>query len=79
MDQVVLTMPLINLLRRLIASFRHVRSGGASTRRKAARRAALPPRKCPTCRQPVPHSHDYRDHVTPPGYDRDPRQDRTVW
>jgi len=70
-------MPIVDFLRRLIASFRHVRSDGANTRRKAARRAAQPPRKCPTCRQPVSHSHDYRHHVTPPGRDRDP-QDRTM-
>lgn len=51
------------LLQRLLEAFRHVRTGGASTRTRARRRAAAPPRKCPTCRRPLPHSTDYHHHL----------------
>ena len=50
-------------LQRLLEAIRHVRTGGASTRARARRRAAAPPKKCRTCGQRLPHSSDYRDHL----------------
>ena len=50
-------------LQRLLEAIRHVRTGGASTRAVARRRAAAPPKKCRTCGQRIPHSADYRDHL----------------
>jgi hypothetical protein len=54
---------LLMSLLRLVEAFRHVRSKGQTTRRRAVARAARPPDRCPTCRQDVPHSPDWRDHV----------------
>lgn len=48
---------------RIIDAFKHVRSGGRTTRTRAVRKAAAPPAKCPTCRREVPHSPDWRDHL----------------
>lgn len=53
----------VEFIRRLVDAFRHVRSGGKTTRRAAVRRATAPPRRCAECRQPVPHSDDWRDHL----------------
>jgi len=53
----------IEWLRKLIEAWRHVRTGGATTRRTAVRRAARPARRCTECHQPVPHSDDWRDHI----------------
>ncbi len=50
-------------IERVLDAFRHVRSGGRTTRRRAVRKAAAPPRRCSECRQPVPHSSDWRDHL----------------
>lgn len=50
-------------LRRLVVAIRHVRTGGASTRTQARTRAQAPPRRCSACRQPIPHSDDWRDHI----------------
>lgn len=54
---------LVMFLQRLIEAFRHVRSGGRTTRRRARARAAAPPPRCRACKQPVPHSADWRDHL----------------
>lgn len=54
---------LIEFIRRFVAAVQHVRTGGQTTRRRAVRRAVRPPRLCPECRQPVPHSPDWRDHL----------------
>lgn len=54
---------LIEFLRGLVRAFRHVQTGGRTTRTRARVRAARPDRRCGECRQPVPHSHDYRDHL----------------
>lgn len=56
-------MKFLHFIQRLLEAFRHVRSGGKTTRRRARARAAAPPAKCPTCRQPVQHSQDWRDHI----------------
>lgn len=53
----------IGALRQLVDAVRHVGTGGASTRRRAVRRAEAPPAKCPRCHQPVKHSPDWRDHI----------------
>jgi hypothetical protein len=53
----------VTWIRQLVEAFRHAITGGATTRERAARRAAAPPRKCPTCHQPVPHSPEWRDHL----------------
>ena len=50
--------------RDLARAFRHVATGGASTRARAQRRAARPPMRCSTCRQPLPQSTDWRDHLS---------------
>ena len=50
-------------IRLWLAAIRHVATGGATTRRRAMKRATSPPARCPTCRQPIPHSGDWRDHV----------------
>jgi hypothetical protein len=50
-------------VRQLVDGFRHALTGGASTRRRAVRRATAPPQKCPRCHQPVSHSPDWRDHL----------------
>lgn len=54
---------ILEFLRKLFDAFRHVRTGGQTTRTRARRRAARPPRRCETCHQPVHHSADYRDHL----------------
>ena len=54
---------IVEFLRRFVESVRHVRTGGQSTRARAARRASRPPRQCPECHQPIPHSPDWRDHI----------------
>ena len=46
-------MVIIEFLRKLFDAFRHVFTGGKSTKRRAQRRAARPPAKCPTCHQPT--------------------------
>lgn len=56
-------MKFLLFVQRLLEAFRHVRTGGATTRRTAVRRAARPARRCTECRQPVPHSDDWRDHI----------------
>lgn len=56
-------MKFIQWVQRLVEAFRHVRSGGQTTRTRAVRRAARPPRRCTECHQPVPHSADWRDHL----------------
>lgn len=56
-------MKFLLFLQRLFEAFRHVRTGGATTRQTAVRRATRPARRCDTCRQPVPHSDDWRDHI----------------
>lgn len=53
----------IAFLVRLFEAFRHVRTGGRTTRTKAVRKTAAPPPRCPTCRQPIPRSADWRDHI----------------
>jgi hypothetical protein len=53
----------IEFFRRLIEAFRHVRTGGASTRVAATRRARRAPGRCSTCHQPIQHSQDWRDHL----------------
>ncbi|WP_219413943.1 hypothetical protein [Pseudonocardia nigra] len=53
----------IEFIRELFDAFRHVRSGGRTTVRRARRRASAPPRRCPECRQRVEHSPDWRDHL----------------
>ncbi len=50
-------------IRQLVDGFRHALTGGASTRRRAVRRAAAPPNPCPTCKRPMEHSSDWRDHL----------------
>jgi hypothetical protein len=57
------TYSLVALIARWIEAYRHVRSGGRTTRTAAVRKATAPPRRCPTCRQPMPHSADWRDHL----------------
>jgi len=52
----------IEFLRRLVWAARHVRTGGQSTRTAAVRRAAQTQR-CSACRQPIPTSGDWRDHL----------------
>ena len=42
----------IEFIRRLIDAFRHVRSGGKTTKARAQRRVARPA-SCPTCHQPT--------------------------
>ena len=54
---------LILFIRRLIDAFRHVKTGGKSTERRARARAAAPPQRCPECGQEVLHSPDWRDHL----------------
>ncbi|MGE3414097.1 MAG: hypothetical protein AB7L91_17970 [Dehalococcoidia bacterium] len=54
---------LIEFLRRFVDAVRHVRSGGRTTRARAVRRAAAPPRRCACCGGPVNHSADWRDHL----------------
>jgi hypothetical protein len=54
---------LIVFVCQLVDAFRHVRSGGRTTTRRARCRAAAPPRRCPECRQFVEHSPDWRDHL----------------
>jgi hypothetical protein len=49
-------------LRRLVSAIRHVRTGGASTQRRAQKRASRPG-MCSACRQPIPQSDDWRDHL----------------
>lgn len=56
-------MKVIEFLRRLIEAWRHVRSGGRTTRTTATKRATAPPRRCTECRQIVPRSTDWRDHI----------------
>lgn len=56
-------MKFLQFIRRLIEAVRHVRSGGQSTRTAAVRRSARPVRRCESCRQQVPHSTDWRDHL----------------
>lgn len=56
----------VDFFRRLIDAFRHVRSGGQTTARRAQRRAAAPPRRCSACHQPVQHSADWQDHLHAP-------------
>jgi hypothetical protein len=53
----------LKAVRQLVEAFRHAITGGASTRRRATRRAAAPPKPCPTCHRPMPHSGDWRDHL----------------
>jgi hypothetical protein len=50
-------------VRALIDALRHVRTGGAATRRRAVRQAEAPPKPCPTCKRPMEHSSDWRDHL----------------
>lgn len=57
---------IVEFLRKLAAAVNHVRTGGKTTRTRARTRAAAPPAKCPRCRQPVPHSPDWRDHLHRP-------------
>lgn len=54
---------LLAAIQRFLDALRHVRTGGATTRRRAVRRAEAPPQKCPSCHQPVKHSPDWRDHL----------------
>lgn len=54
---------IVEFISRLIDAFRHVRTGGRTTRTRAVRRASAPPRRCPECRQAVQHSPDWRDHL----------------
>lgn len=54
---------LVLLLRKWWAAVQHVRTGGASTRTKARRRAGREPRTCTHCHQPIQHSTDWRDHL----------------
>lgn len=56
-------MTFIQFVRRFIDAVRHVCTGGRTTRARAVRRAAAPPKRCPRCHQPVPHSSDPRDHL----------------
>lgn len=53
----------VMFIRRLIDAFRHVRTGGKTTRRRATARAIRPAERCPACRQPVPHSPHWEDHL----------------
>lgn len=50
-------------VRKLVDGWRHALTSGASTRRRARGRAEAPPRPCPTCHRPMPHSDDWRDHI----------------
>lgn len=59
---------LLLLIRRVADAVRHVRSGGQTTRARAVRRAAAPPRPCACCGGPVGHSPDWRDHLDPPDW-----------
>lgn len=54
---------IVRWVRRLVAAFRHVRSGGQTTRTSARREADRPPRVCRECHQPIEHSRDWRDHL----------------
>lgn len=54
---------LIVAIRTWLDAFRHVQTGGKTTRTRAVRRATRPPDRCPSCRQPVPHSPDWQDHL----------------
>lgn len=56
-------MKVIAFFQRLVEAFKHVKSGGKTTRVKARKQAARPFRRCETCHQQVPHSADYRDHL----------------
>jgi hypothetical protein len=50
-------------VRALLTAIEHVWTRGAKARARATRKAASPPAKCPTCRQPVPHSLDWHNHL----------------
>ncbi|MDN5929503.1 MAG: hypothetical protein L0I24_00295 [Pseudonocardia sp.] len=54
---------IVEFFRRLFTAIQHVRTGGQTTRRRAVRRATRPPQRCTECRQEVPHSSDWRDHL----------------
>lgn len=54
---------IVEFIRRLVAAVRHVRTGGASTRTAARKRADRPPRVCRECHQPIEQSRDWRDHL----------------
>jgi hypothetical protein len=54
---------LVVAIRRWGDAFRHVRSGGRTTRVRAIRRASAPPRRCTQCNQPIPHSRHWEDHL----------------
>lgn len=56
-------MKFLEFVRRLFGAIRHVRTGGATTRTTARRRAAAPARRCDSCHQAVRHSEDWRDHL----------------
>lgn len=48
----------IEFIRRMIAAFQHVKTGGKSTKTRARRIASRPPRKCHACGQTVQHNTD---------------------
>lgn len=50
-------------VRAFVEAVKHVGTGGASTRRRAVRRAEAPPKPCPTCKRPMEHSNDWREHL----------------
>lgn len=54
---------IVEFVKRLVAAIKHVRTGGATTRTAARRRAARPPTVCRTCHRPLEHSADWRDHL----------------
>lgn len=54
--------PFIAWWQQLMSAFRHVITKGASTKRRAVRKAQAEPEKCPTCRQPIPHSAEWQHH-----------------